>query len=249
MSAAAGMNATPLFYRRIRMLDRTRDQAMRLLPSTDCSFAAATNAIPLVADEFFLAEQNYPIVFAGNDALYPVAVVGLRATDNLFVDADGTWRADSYVPLYIRRHPFILIDGNDGRLHLGIDDAAPRWSVETGQPLFEVAEPTRLTSDAFDFCTRFYRQHAVASAFAAALREHGVLAEYRFNVTAAGLAHSVTGCHVVSEEKLAAVPDDVFLGWRRAGWLPLITAHLLSLRNWQALGRIAAERPAAALAA
>jgi len=54
---------------------------------------------------------------------------------------------------------------------------------------------------------------------------------------------------VVAEERLTALPDEVFLEWRRAGWLPMITAHLLSLRQWEALGRLAAEHPGSSLAA
>ena len=73
--------------------------------------------------------------------------------------------------------------------------------------------------------------------------------DYRFNVTVAGHAHRVSGCRVVAEDRLAALPDDIFLEWRRSGWLPMITAHLLSLQQWKALGWLAVERPVASLAA
>ncbi len=233
-----------MFYDRIRLLDSTRDQDLCLMPPSDYSFVSATNAIPLVAEELFAAQGALSHRVRRHRKPLPVAVVGLRTTENLFIDTDGGWRAECYLPLYIRRHPFILMDRHDGRLHLAIDAASPRWSTEAGQKLFEAGEPTALTRGMLDFCTKFRRQHETATALGAALREHAVLVEYRFNVTAAGRAHSVTGCHVVSEEKLAELPDDVFLTWRRAGWLPLITAHLLSLRQWEALGRLAVMRPA-----
>ncbi len=249
MSGTEQTSELPLFYSQIRILDTERDKSLRLLPPPDYRFAADTNAIPLVAEELFAAQAHYPIVFAGNDEPLPVAIVGLRNGENLFVDADGAWRPDTYLPLYVRRHPFIFIDGNDGRLHLGVESNSPRWSSEDGRPLFEAGEPTALTRGMLEFCTAFRRQHAIAAALGKALREHELLTEYRFTVNAAGSAHSVTGCNVVAEDKLAALADDVFLEWRRAGWLPLITAHLLSLRQWESLGRIAAARPAAALAA
>jgi hypothetical protein len=53
----------------------------------------------------------------------------------------------------------------------------------------------------------------------------------------------------------ARLADDVFLAWRRARWLPLIYAHLISLRQWEALGRRSilrqaqGDRDSAALAA
>jgi SapC len=249
MSGSGPTNVLPIFYRQIRMLDQVEDHDLGLLPAGDYHFAAETNAIPLVAEEICAAEGYYPIVFAGADQPRPVAVVGLRAGENLFVGSDGAWRAGCYVPMFASRYPFILIDGNDDRLHLGVDTTSARLATGSGRPLFEAGEPTKLTKDMLDFCVRFRRQHEFTAAFGAALHQHAVLVEYRFDVTAGGQAHSITSCHVVSEEKFNALPDDVFLNWRRAGWLPLITAHLLSLRHWQALGQLASERPASSLAA
>ncbi|MGA3397591.1 MAG: SapC family protein [Acetobacteraceae bacterium] len=249
MSLAADAKGLPLFYRQVRMLNTLRDQDLRLMPPSDYGFAAGSNSIPLVAEEFFAAQAHYPIVFAGTEHPSPVAIVGLRDNENLFVDADGTWRADSYLPLYVRRHPFIFIKGNDGTLHLGIDAASPRLSADRGERLFDANQPTALTNGLLKFCSAFSRQHDIAAALGAALHAHALLTEYRFDVTAAGQAHRVGGCRVVAEDRLAALPDDVFLEWRRAGWLPMITAHLLSLRQWEALGRLAMERPVASLAA
>jgi SapC len=249
MSLATDAKSLPLFYHQVRMLNSMRDQDLCLMPPSDYHFAAGTNSIPLVAEEFFAAQAHYPIVFAGAENPTPVAIVGLRDTENLFVAADGSWRADSYLPLYVRRHPFIFIRGNDGTLHLGIDAESPRLSPEQGQRLFDDQKPSKLTNGLLDFCTAFNRQHDVAVALGAALHEHSLLVDYRFDVTAAGQAHRVAGCRVVAEDRLAALPDDVFLEWRRAGWLPMITAHLLSLRQWEALGRLAVQRPVASLAA
>ena len=250
MSESVQSKQSPLFYDRIRMLDRTADRAMRLMPAKSFSFAAETNASPLVAEEFFSAQASYPIVFAGEEAPKPVAVVGLRNGENLFIDPDGSWEPNAYLPLYVRRHPFLLIDASDGRLHLGIDEAASRWSDDEGMHLFDMDEPTPLTRSMLEFCTRFRRQHEIAMALGAALKEQSLLVEYRFSVTAMGQAHNVSGCQVVAEDRLAAMPDELFLEWRRAGWLSMITAHLLSLRQWESLGRMAVMRAEpAALAA
>jgi hypothetical protein len=240
MSLATEAKGLPLFYHEVRMLDSVRDQDLCLTPPSDHRFASGTNSIPLVAEEFFAAQAHYPIVFAGAENPSPVAIVGLRNDENLFVDADGTWRADAYLPLYVRRHPFIFIKGNNGTLHLGIDAASPRLSAERGQRLFDANKPTALTSGLLKFCTAFSHQHDIAAALGAALHANSLLIDYRFDVTAAGQAHRVAGCRVVAEDRLAALPDVVFLEWRRAGWLPMITAHLLSLRQWEALGRLAA---------
>ena len=61
-----------------------------------------------------------------------MAIVGLRNDENLLLDSNGIWRANSYLPLYVRRHPFIFIKGSDGTLHLGIDAASPRLAANAG---------------------------------------------------------------------------------------------------------------------
>ena len=246
MSLTTVAKALPLFYPQVRMLNSVRDRDMCVMPPQDYRFVVDTNSIPLVAEEFFSAQAHYPIVFAGTENPTPVAIVGLRNDENLFVGADGAWRADTYLPLYVRRHPFVFIKGNDGTLNLGVDATSPRLSAERGQKLFDDNKPSALTSGLLDFCIAFSRQHDIAVALGAALHEHSLLVDYRFDVTAAGQTHRVGGCRVVAEDRLAALPDELFLEWRRAGWLPMITAHLLSLRQWEALGRLAAARAAAA---
>jgi hypothetical protein len=48
--------------------------------------------------------------------------------------------------------------------------------------------------------------------------------------------------NVVDEAKFNALPDEVFLEWRRRGWLHLVTCHLLSMANWPNLVELAAKR-------
>src|ERR1700677_1937852 len=146
------------------MLDSVRDQDLCLVPPSDHRFAAGTNSIPLVAEEFFAAHAHYPIVFPGAENPTPVAIVGLRNDENLFIDADGTWRADAYLPLYVRRHPFIFIKGNNGTVPLDTAAACPRLSLDHGQRLFDANKPTALTSGLLKFCTAFSHQHDLAAA-------------------------------------------------------------------------------------
>src|SRR5689334_10568041 len=91
----------PLFYRRPRVLDPIAHAAAKVKPTASFLFAAATNSIPLGADEFFAAQATYPIVFTSSDPPVPIAVVGLAPNRNLFVDSAGTWRQDAYIPAYV----------------------------------------------------------------------------------------------------------------------------------------------------
>lgn len=67
-------------------------------------FAAKTNSIPLAAVEFIDTAREYPIAFTGkvDGPPFPIALVGVRQNENLFVTEDVRWDG-RYVPAFVRR--------------------------------------------------------------------------------------------------------------------------------------------------
>ena len=105
--------AEMLFYEKPVPLSSVNhaDWTLRL-PEPRFGFAASINSVVLAGIEFVEASKDYPIVFAkAADALVPVALLGLRETNNLYVDASGDWLNGHYVPAFIRRYPFVLAEG------------------------------------------------------------------------------------------------------------------------------------------
>ena len=94
----------PLFYRQpvILRFDQHRGKAIK--PANGYGFSANTLAVPLMLGEFAHAGRHYPIVFAQNEQPAPVAMLGLREGQNLFLEPDGSWRNSAYVPAYLRRY-------------------------------------------------------------------------------------------------------------------------------------------------
>ena len=183
------------------------------------------------------AMQSYPIVFTTGDPVVPVAVLGLRGARNQFVEKNGSWRSGAYIPAYIRRYPFILME-NPGRLQftLCIDEASTLLVDGDVQPLFDGDTATETTDNALQFCSAYQGQHAFTLEFTAALEKYGLLVENRASVALkSGEQLSLSGFRMVDEEKLTALPDDIFLEWRQRGWIALIYCHLLSIGNWQYL--------------
>jgi hypothetical protein len=52
---------------------------------------------------------------------------------------------------------------------------------------------------------------------------------------------TLRGFDVVDEAKFNALPDELFLDWRRRGWVHLIYCHLMSMGNWARLVDLAAK--------
>jgi hypothetical protein len=250
---------TTLFYKQPNALNAAAHGALKIKQSRHFDFARGTNSIPIAADEFVSAMPYYPIVFAGaNDQVAPVAVVGLQNGRNLFVAEEGSWRAETYVPVYVRRYPFALakVTGRDDMV-LAIDELAEVFSAQEGLPLYENGQPSTLTQRAGQICATFERQSVAAQQFASALAQANLLtdkqAEVRQSPESAPFVFS--GFRVVDEARFNALPDNVYLDWRRRGWVALVYAHLMSLQRWAALAALAgaqgafAKTPAAEAAA
>ena len=223
----------PLFYKNPQPVNSQRHARAGVRARQNFSFARDTNAVPLGADELFVALAYYPIVFAGAKPV-PVAVLGVGGHKNVFIDDAGQWRANTYVPAYIRRYPFILATGAPDQVYLAIDEAADSFSPDDGQPLFDGDAPSNVARQALEFCRAFQAQVELAQALGEALQEANVLVPRRVDVRRAdGTLMSLDGFQVVDEARFEALPDSIFLTWRRRGFLGLIYAHLMSTRRWQ----------------
>lgn len=73
-------------------------------PAAPCKFCANVAAIPLTASEIPAAVKDYPVVFLSAEEPVPLAVVGLIDQLNLFVDENGKWADDTYIPEIGRAH-------------------------------------------------------------------------------------------------------------------------------------------------
>ncbi|GAB2181941.1 SapC family protein [Denitratisoma sp. agr-D3] len=218
-----------LIYETVVPVDKNQHRHLRIGPVTDYAFAAKTNSVPLTAAEFFESAREYPIVFAGGQS--PAVLLGLRDGENLLVGADGRWLGH-YVPAFVRRYPFVLAPVND-QLLVCVDEAHPAVGATEGQALFtQEGEPTPFLDNAVQFLRQFQAEAEQTLRFVQRLQSLGLLKESGAKATTTdGKHYQLQGFSVVDEEKLRALDKDTVDELFRAGWLALIHAHLLSLRN------------------
>jgi hypothetical protein len=91
----------PLFYSQPDVLRFPQHGKLGIKREGHYKFAAEAVAIPLTVAEFAAAGRAMPIVFAQGDEALPLAVSGLSAGRNLFIDSEGAWRPGLYIPAYI----------------------------------------------------------------------------------------------------------------------------------------------------
>jgi hypothetical protein len=210
----------------------------RLRAASGAAFAARIGSIPLAASDFAAASRSYPIVFTSGEAM-PVALVGLEQS-NLFVDG-SRWAEGTYVPAYVRRYPFVMIEAGDrSSFALAVDAASDLIGKEQGSaegtPLFEGEKPSPATLRALEFCRQFSQDHQLARAFCKALTEEGLLLERRADITLPnGRKLAVAGFQVVDPQRFAKLSEQKVVLWHRNGWLGLIHFHLASLERFSDL--------------
>jgi len=196
--------------------------------------------IPLMAAEMPQAARSYPIVFSGPNNM-PLAVTGLKADENLFVDADGNWAAGHYVPAYVRRYPFVLAgDDADEQLTLCIDMNAPMVAKRGDEGAHEIftqdGEASEFTQNALRFCEEFQAMFNVTRTLVTEIVAQDILMDQQSKVTLPdGTSHNITGFKGIDEAKLNALDDDAFLKLRKTGALGAIYCQLASSNTWQSL--------------
>jgi hypothetical protein len=236
-----------LYHGKPVLLDRQKHRALRVRAAGNHAFAREANALPLAAAEFGDACREYAIVYTRSGGkLLPVAALGLRTRENLFVDEEGRWDA-KYLPAFVRRYPFVLAELPGQSLALCIDETYPGFGTDEGEPLFDASgADTPVLRHALDFLALYQREHLRTEAFCRRLEEAGLLVEMDARADLVdGRSFTVNGLLVVDEKKLLALPDAAVLALFRSGDLHLVSLHLASLANLQGLVDRLASRKAA----
>lgn len=239
----------PLFYRNLVPLSSELHAGFGLKSRDNLEFARPTHAVPITVDEFALAQRFYPIVFGTDQVAVPLALVGLREGENLFIEADGQWRPRTYIPAYIRRHPFMLarLQPDAQVLSLVFDDSWGLVAEDGEQKLFEGTEPSEVTRSILKFCEEFEAAVARTRGFMEELNKLGLLMEGQASIQNPGMAEpaNFSGFRMVDEKKLQNIRGDQARKMVQNGMMGLIYAHLFSLGQMRELFADLQSRPAA----
>lgn len=231
----------PLFYQKPAVLHFGEHRTLGLAAADGYSYTADAAAVPLCSGEFMPAIRHYPIVFTNAAEPIPLVVIGLQQR-NLQLDADGkSWRAGHYIPAYVRRYPFIIVDTPDPDQHLLAVEMTSIRIVDTtsgvGERFFDTqGVASSMAAQAMALCRGYHEDHKRTLAFCQALQANGLLTEQKVELTlAAGERLLVDGFKGIDKAALNKLSGETMIAWRDAGWLDLIALHLSSQQNWQLL--------------
>ncbi len=224
--------ANLLFYTKPAALNKVVHKDTKIKPLGDnYSFARSTNSVILAGVEFTEAAKEYPIVFAqAGESVVPVALLGLRNEENLFVHESGNWDA-RYIPAFVRRYPFVLAEaGEQNQRMVCIDEDYAGFDDESGEALFENDQPTPILKQAMDFLEEYQRQYTRTEAFVKRLQEYDLLMSLNAKIDMNdGQQFALQGLLAVDEKKLLQLSDDQALEFFRSGELAWLYCHLMSM--------------------
>lgn len=236
----------PLFYKNPVPLDAKKHAELGLKKNFGLSYTRNVNAVPVNMIEMPQICHFYPIAFSPDENATPVALLGLRDNENLFVNDKGEWSENAYIPAYIRRYPFIFSEMPDSeQLTLCIDYNEDVIDEKKGDQKFfdEDGKPTDLANNALEFCKSYHAAAQQTLEFSKELAQSGLLVERQAEINVGeDQKISFSGFRIIDEEQLAELADEDFLAWRKKGWLPFIYAHLFSGAQWQRLTRLLSPR-------
>jgi hypothetical protein len=237
--ATQPQNQLPLFYKTLVPLNAEQHGSFGLKTHADFGYARGTHAIPVTVDEFPMVQRHYPIVFSMDEPGVPLALVGLREGENLFVNEAGQWRERTYVPAYVRRHPFMLakLQPDATVLSLVFDETFGLVAPDSDNKLFEGAEPSETTKNILRFCEEFEQAIARTRGYMEELGKLGLLMDGQASIQNPDMAQpaNFSGFRMVDEKKLQNIRGDQARKMVQNGMMGLIYAHLFSLAQMRDL--------------
>lgn len=225
---------TMLLYKEVKALNRDEHKALRIKPAADCAFAASTHLVPLAGLEFFQAARHYPIVFIGQgEQLMPIALLGLTEGQNSYLDASNQWQANTYVPAFVRRYPFVLAQDETDNFTVCFDAAYGGWNQEEGRELFNAeGENTEYLNEMIQFLQNFTHEMERTRELVKALNALQLLTPRTLQLThPSGESFVLRDFQAVDEARFAELSDEQVLSLHKSGFLGWIYAHLMSLGN------------------
>ncbi|SHK92780.1 SapC protein [Desulfatibacillum alkenivorans DSM 16219] len=233
--AEQGIYKNPIF------LNSVTHKSVKVAPVKDYSFASKLNSVVIVGQEFLEAAKFFPVVFtrAGEDQIVPVAILGLRNEENLFVGKDGKWKEGTYMPAYFRRYPFVLASnvGEDASYAVCVDSNFEGFGKSEGMALFDDdGKQTDEFKRVVQFLQNYQVQHEATKEMVKLLQEYELFKDVSANITLPkGEKIGFGRLLMVDEMGIFNLDDEKIVNLVRTGYLAWIYSHLYSLSNFRSL--------------
>ena len=227
------------------VLNNDAHRRLRVITSRGGEFGENVHVVPVIANELTSLVLDYPVCMmkdpdTGRFGLS--ALLGFEPGENLYLEGDR-WNA-SYVPLHVRRQPFMVSFSKDqsGKkipesAVISIDLDSERVQESHGEALFnEDGSNTAYLDGIHDLLSGLMAGIESTHAFMEVLSAHDLIEAAQVNITFAdGEQKRYEGIYTVNDEKLSELSGDDLEQMHRRGYLRASSLLLASLGHIQKL--------------
>lgn len=234
------MTTVMLFYKNVVPISRETHKKLKFNATPDAGFAANTHWVPLAGEEFYLAALSYPILFMGTEApdgkisYNAVALLGLSNDKNDYLDSEKKWRADTYIPAFVRRYPFVLAGAPDQEeLTVCFDSESGMFNEVEGTELFNSDDSiSPFLENRINFLNNFKTSMEQTEKFMETIEKMGLLKKQSIDIRAqTGQAARLENFWMIDTEKFDKLSGDQLAKLHKRGFLGWIFAQLMSMNN------------------
>ena len=225
-------------FKNLTPLDAVKDKELKYKALADFSFARSEVVCPIMFNEFVQAARCFPIVFPDGGTIIPQALLSINKEGNSYVSPEGQWQG-AYLPLHLRRYPFVLGQAKDNdKMLIMYDSEAPHFQHKEAESLFSMEDgnlkPTSVLQSIEKYLLNLNKDYIVTRNLFNELKQHDVLIKSALNVKTKddeAKSYSVKGFTIVDWNKVIKLDDNVLADWTRKGLIQLIHIHLLSIQG------------------
>lgn len=206
-------------------------------------FASKDVIVPFAFEELKRASFSMLILFYKEDGnISPVALLGVRKGENLYVSPDGKWLSP-YIPAQYRGYPFALASIKEDQMVLYVDRESGLVGENYELEFFdENGEPTKLMRDIIDFLWQVWQSRNRTLEICKIISDVGLMVPWRISLKTDSGEHVIEGLWRIEEESFRKL--DTFSLYRLPGKsaLGVIYYHFVSLENLTVLKNLADAR-------
>jgi len=216
----------------------------RWLHFSSYAFATRTSVVPLMLNEIRSAASAFPIGFVKHqNNCFPVAILGLEAQTNVFVDEQGQWLG-AYAPAAFRAWPFSVSHAERGEKLLCVDeDSGLIIDGPDGEAFFnEDQTPSEALQGVTRFLARFTQDRDPSLGACSALEAAGLLQPWTAAVRIGSRQWTMDQFLRIDEEALNKLRPSTLASLHNVGAIALAYSQLHSMAQLALVGRLAEQR-------
>ena len=223
------------------LLNNVDHKDLRVITTRSAEYGDNKQCAITFSWEFRSIQAHYPIFFskdAESEDFTAVAMLGFQDKENLFL-TDSGWDA-SYVPLSIRREPFLIGfqqaaagGGADKEPVIHVDMDSPRVSDTEGEEVFLAhGGVSPYLEEANSILNTINEGYQVHQLFIKELVEHELLEPFALDIELNdGSQNRLMGFHTINEETLYGLGGEALADLNGKGFLLPIYMAVASLSN------------------